>query len=89
MVNWAVVGDTGTGEGGTKDGGEAGSTLSCGFVLGDQRIVNPDGGTIAADNLHVYDTHSGVLALVDTSSPPALAYAFRSDRTAWRPSRGR
>ena len=74
-------GDTSTGEGGTGEGGEAGGTLSCAFALGYQRMVNTDGGTIAADNLHVYNTsQTNVLALVDTSNPPALAYAFRSDR---------
>jgi hypothetical protein len=79
--------DGGPGEGGSSEGGppeagkEAGPPMSCSIAKSEQRPLTIDGGTIAADNLYVFNTsQTNVLAIVKTSTPPSVAFGIRSDR---------
>lgn len=78
--------ESGAVDSGAADAGDAGAeagppTLSCAIDVAHKRQLNAAGATITADGLAVINSgQSDVLALVATSSPPALAFGFRSDR---------
>jgi hypothetical protein len=74
-------GDSSPPESGTGDASDGGGIVSCSIAAGYERMVNAAGATIAADKMFVYNaSQTNVLAIAQTSSPPSLAYWFRSDR---------